>query len=291
MPDKVVSTKAIEEGWRRFILPTYLENWPVELKALTVHQEGIELSVGNVLALGHSQVELYEYWQTRPITDEVRRERMGRLQSDLDATVRRVMAQAKSEGVFVRLGSRSPKDSYFWWRDERPEGQPEGRMWPIVSGAGAVGALLDTSERINDDLLEAVSLDYTPWIWVRAWVDILPFQEFRCFVKGGRVVGISQYNYAEMYPQLVKDKTLYINAVQLILNKRIIPSLHIPDAVVDVYVTLDTMPSGRGRRASARLLEINPYFELTDPCLFGWDEIRKLEEQDLPTEVRIREGG
>lgn len=270
-----MTAKSIEEV-RKLILPTFLENWPVELRALTVHQAGFPIEPAD---LGTNQTELYETW---PMT----RRSLQTIRASLNTYIPRVMAQAKCEGVFVRLGSRSPKDSYYedgekkWWQGP----------WPLQSTDEALGLLLCTSERINDDLHQAVAWDYSPWLWVREWVDLQPWQEFRCFVRDGQVTGISQYDYMKRqhYPQLQRDKTLYANAITLFLNKRVLPSLHIPNAVVDVYVTVEGMRSGRGRKASARLLEINPYFELTDPCLFTWDELAAKPEGEPPT-MKINE--
>lgn len=275
-----------------FIKPTYIENWPVELKALSMHQEGLALTVDDAVALGKSQIELHEFWQGHlSLGDEDNR--LVEIARELDGKVRRVMAQAKAPGVFVRLGSRSPKDSYWWWRDEHRDAgkDPATAPWPITSGQDAVKLLLETSERVNDDLLLAVANNYSPHIWVRAWEEMLPWQEFRCFIHEGRILGISQYDYMgrKVHPQLVRDRGLYVNAVMLFLNKRVIPSLHIPSAVVDLYVQVNHMPSGRGRKASARLLEINPYFSLTDPCLFTWEELDAKADADEPPTVKINE--
>lgn len=278
-------------SWEELIQPTFLENWPVELKAISIPQDGIALTINDAIAVGKSQVELWEWWRKYDAVYEGMGEALARteeISAALHEKIKRLIATSGAPGVFVRLGSRSPKDSFWWWH--APEREANGGPWPIITGAEAMSALLETSERVNDDLLQAVAEDYSPWIWARAWQDIEPWQEFRCFVRDGQLIGISQYDYMErrFFPQLARDKGLYASAVTLFVNKRVLPVLHIPSAVVDVFVTVEGMPSGRGRTVSAKLLEINPYFDLTDPCLFSWDELDNLKTTDLPV-VKIRE--
>lgn len=282
------------------VRPTFLENWPVELKAISIPQDGIPLTTNDAIALGKAQVELWEWWDRHELLGDddpnampgdAPHRRTQEISDALHEKIKRLIATSGAPGVFVRLGSRSPKDSFHWWRQDDDLGpRPKGGPWPISSGEEAMRLLLETSERVNDDLLEAVAQDYSPWIWVRAWQDIEPWQEFRCFVRDGQLIGISQYDYMErrFFPQLARDRSLYASAIMVFLRKRVLPVLHVPSAVVDVFVTVEGMPSGRGRKASAKLLEINPYFDLTDPCLFSWEELGDLKATDLPV-VKIRE--
>lgn len=279
---------ANSEFFEQSVLPTYLENWPVEVRALSMHQEGVELSVEDTIAFGLNQVELFEFWTSHGQGGDGPPD-ISHIRAAVDEAVRRVIAQGKAPGAFIRLGSRSPKDSWWPWHQEERDGMEF--PWPITNGDDAMALLLGTSERVNDDLLANVAANRSSWIFARAWEQIEPWQEFRCFIKDKRVIGISQYDYmnGKVYPQLLSDKSLYINALQLFVNKRVIPALHMDSAVVDMYVKVTYMPSGRGRKASARLLEINPYFELTDPCLFSWKELDKLGETVQPTLVKIRQ--
>jgi D123 len=276
---------------RQVVIPTYIENWPIELRALSMPSESLALTRTELIALGQSQVELGPtFWEEKRL-DYSAAPIVHGLAEELHAKIRRVMQSAGVEGVFVRLGSRSPKDSYWWWHHEDRDGL--SAPWPITSGADAMNLLRETSERVNDDLLEAYALNYSPHIWVRAWENIDPATEFRCFVKGRNLLAISQYDYmgGRVYPQLTRDRALYVSAIKTLFSKRIKPVLHMDDVVVDMYVRITQLPSGRGRKASATLLELNPYFELTDPCLFTWEDLEKyaeMEMDDIPV-VKIRE--
>ena len=100
-------------------------------------------------------------------------------------------------GAFVRLGSRSPKDS---WKGHR-----EG--FRVLPGTDPLRFILDASERMHEDVMLALQHDYTPTIFVRQWVTIPRWSEFRCFMQGRKLVGISQYDYLEgkTFAEILRD--------------------------------------------------------------------------------------
>lgn len=169
-------------------------------------------------------------------------------------------------GAFVRLGSRSPKDNPPWDR-------PDARVW---NGEQAIEQLAG-SERVSDDLQLAAHHGYTPHIVLREWLDLKPWQEWRCFVRSGAILGISQYFYhdplmagsAAPMPDL--DALAWAIGVFIGTINRWLP---VKECIVDVIV--HPLPL-RGAEAlgnrtlwGVRLLEVNPWFSLTDPCCFNW---------------------
>src|SRR5262249_28052081 len=103
-------------------------------------------------------------------------------------------------GAFVRLGSRSPKDAWSWGRDG---GQPG----LVQQGEDPLRVILDASERAAEDLRMALANDYAPHVFVRQWVDIEPWQEFRCFQRSKKLVGISQYFYRQFLPKVEEHRS------------------------------------------------------------------------------------
>ncbi|MCL6477840.1 MAG: cell division cycle 123 family protein [Peptococcaceae bacterium] len=161
----------------------------------------------------------------------------------------------------MRLGSRSPKDSYETYK----------KKYCYHTGEEAVKALCD-SERVSDDLYLARANGYTPHIAVREWVPIEPWQEFRCFVRNRKLAGISQYNYLhrEVFPEIRENA----GRIEWALRKKtelIAPLL--PDNVVVDYI-YRMRQSGNMVVNEAVLLEINPWMPYTDPCLFDWSKDR-----------------
>lgn len=225
------------------VLPTYLENWPAALAKLSIRQAGLTLSVEEAEALGTNMVELFECFEqpwARDITSI--RERLVGLFTKFP------------EGAFVRLGSRSPKDALY----------RKHTSLRVHSAYDALSLLLGASERIMDDLLLAIAKNYRPSIFVREWLDIPPWTEFRCFMKKRSLVGISQYFYRNVYPPLLAAVGDIEGAVRDFFPA-FEESCHIQDVVFDIVV----QPSAPWQ---VTLLEINPYFELTDPCLFHWHD-------------------
>lgn len=231
--------------------PTYIENWPASLCRLSLAQADVPLSRDEARALGAEILELGEmlaevFGQPNPAL-------FAGLTARVDAAVRRF-----PKGAFVRLGSRSPKDSWL--------GAREG--FRCKDGAKAITLLTDCSERVAEDLALALGQGYLPHIFVREWVDIPPWAEFRCFMRQRRLVGVSQYQYLQgaVFPEIAKWASDIEWAIRDVWFPGFRDACHLDDVVFDVFVRR----RGRGNESEweVRLLEINPLYEWTDPCLF-----------------------
>lgn len=242
------------------VAPTYIEAWPPGLHRLSLASIDVPLTREETLALG-SHTEMAEAFRVEP-------------GQPLDALIARVdeAVQRMPKGAFVRLGSRSPKDSFA--------GYAHG--FRVSTGAEAVERLCDSLERIPEDLLLALDHDYLPHIWVRPWLTIPAWAEFRCFQRGRRLIGISQYQYLDdaVYPEIGRHAATIRWAIER-FHERFRLACHLPDVVCDVVVRVHEQHEVRpvaGRDwlvpttvTEVKLLEINPFFELTDPCLFEWN--------------------
>ena len=233
--------------YRNMVVPTFLENWPHELEQLSIAQVDVPLTLEEAEAIGTNIIELFELFPEphfRNIRDIVGR---------LDTAVRKF-----PNGAFVRLGSRSPKDSLH--------GYTHG--FRVTDGVQAMKLLLGVSERISDDLQAALEWKYEPHIFVREWVIIPQWAELRCFMNGRKLVGISQYNYMSGHLEFLdKNVTPIRFAVEQFFDRFKVAS-HLDTVVFDVFVKhrcLDNVHDW-----SVKLLEINPFCEFTDPCLFSW---------------------
>ena len=232
------------------VKPTYIENWPVGLinhSVATIHfplttEEVDTLIACNIMSLENGEVP----------TDE-QRQILQKLEGKIDKFIKHFPC-----GAFVRLGSRSPKDSYEAYL----------KKYCYKTGKEAIMALCD-SERVNDDLWLAKSNDYTPHIAVREWIVIHPWQEFRCFIRNRKLVGISQYNYLhrKVFPEIQENA----DRIEWALRKKVemvAPILPADDVIVDFVYKI--REHGNVVVNEAILLEVNPYLLYTDPCLFNW---------------------
>lgn len=220
--------------------PTYMEEWYDELEDITMPSK---------------------YFQ---IFDDEREAIISLLDGNadskaLDKTEKKLnwaFKEIKGGRFFVRLGSRSPKDNQIEIKEPKD-----------------VFTAFGDSSRILEDLTLASMVDYTPYIFVRKWVNIPQDKEFRCFVKSGELKGISQYYYRTKYYYLDKPeqrKLIEFQAIKLLT--KIKEKFKLKNFIFDIcYRPTQDLPL---------LIEINPFSSWTDPCLFDW-ALDKFEDFDF----------
>lgn len=151
-----------------------------------------------------------------------------------------------SDRYFAKLCSRSPKDFLS-----------DGPRLMTLNTATELLEALRGSMRCFEDMCHLVHLDVA-YIVLRPFVDFEPWQEFRVFVKDGKIAGISQYHYKYPFGILQVELDIYEREIRQFINDVVIPNFPLPDFVADIIVNVESDPI---------LLEINPY-GLSDPCLF-----------------------
>lgn len=223
------------------VVPTYIENWTPKLYALSLAQIDVPIS------LDEAKDMTAIMWGEKPQGN------FGSLSTRLDDAIAKM-----PHGAFIRLGSRSPKDSYY--------GHQHG--FKVTTAKEALSLLMGDSERVFDDLCDAVNHNYTPHIWVRQWVDIPKWAEFRCFMQDRKLVGISQYYYRDGSFKEITEKADTLKWAIEQFFPEFSQLSHLDNVVFDVY--LKQRPYGDMTAWEVRLIEINPLFQLTDPCLFNW---------------------
>ncbi len=225
------------------VRPTYIENWPPALRALSISDVDIALSLGEAAALGLRNPKFR-------IPCEVAPEPLCRVEREIGAAIERF-----PRGAFVRLGSRSGKDSEH----------AETFGLRVTTATAALACLTERSRRTAYDLRLALSNAYAPHVFVREWVDIPAWAELRCFVRGRALVGVSQYDVKSLGHS---DELASVESEVRREVERFMPSFvdasHLDDVVADVFFEA-------GEPERIRLLEINPFDVNTDPCLFTWD--------------------
>ena len=236
----------MNEYWNT-VRPTYIENWPAELRKLSMKSIDIPLSIDEANMLGVNMIELNEIFIDSKI--EVPRK----------ATFRNVISKLKDafqdmpNGAFVKLGSRSPKDRLYY----RDIGNP------CKNADDALKILLGCSERICDDLYLAVTKEYCPHIWIREWVNIPKWAEFRCFVYKNKLLGISQYFYDEYFPEIINNDEWIKALIKKFYSDYFKSACHLDTVIFDVYLEQLRIVE----EFKVNLIEINPFIESTDFCL------------------------
>lgn len=250
-----IESQYFNKDYLLFVKPTYIENWPDRLKRLSINQQGIKLPIKEAKLLGSSLMEFGEAF-TDKWGEEISNSDRLLLITDLKERFDSII-EFFPKGAFIRLGSRSPKDSYLFFKNPR-----------VLNGTEAIKMLTGSSERIYDDLMLAIMNEYEPYIFVREWIDIPKWCEFRCFMKGRKLQGVSQYYYHDYYEE-IKNNHSIIQSLIFKFFKKFEESCHLDDVIFDVFLELDKEIES----SEVKLLEINPYSNtLTDPCLYDWDE-------------------
>jgi hypothetical protein len=228
------------------VRPTYIENWSAALHRLSIPHTDVPLGLDEARSLARANPRFA-------------RVRAGDGPSGPVDGVRDRIAEALKGypgGAFVRLGSRSGKDSHVALT----------RGLRVVDAETALRMLTDESRRTAFDLRLALRHDYAPHVFVRQWIEIAPWAEFRCFMRGRRLVGISQYDCKNLgHCSEIAENAMRIRTSVEALFENVRAASHVDNVVFDVFV--------RPRDAfAATLLELNPFGPETDACLFDWGE-------------------
>lgn len=231
------------------VSPTYIENWAAGLYDLSIPHVGIPVEPPEASAL----LARNEH-HARPYDE--------RSAPSLDGLAGRIDAAMRSQpgGSFVRLGSRSAKDSRF----------ARARGLRVTNERDALLMLTTGSRRVSFDLRLALRFAYEPRLFVREWVAIPAWAEFRCFMRGRRLVGVSQYDVADeqRYAEIAERRAELERALRIFAGEFASRS-HLADVVFDVFVTPGA-GSAEAAAARVRLLELNPFLPRTNSCLFDW---------------------
>lgn len=272
-PEHQAAEPAAQDARRRLreiVEPTFIQNWPQALRALSMPSIGWPLPdkqrdalIAATWASDGEDPPRDAFGSIRP--DEAMSLLDG-LRADIDRNLREARdgkARLSSGGeFFVRLGSRSPKDSWYGIRNG----------FGVSEGGKALRILMDSTERIHDDLVSDRLAGSPSWLFLRRWIDIPDWAEFRCVLRKGVYAGASQYacSGGQGWPVLAARREGIAAALEAFCAEVSQAVAHRPagrkgDLVVDVAFI-------GGRLERPVLIEINPFLDLTDPCLFrgGW---------------------
>lgn len=187
---------------------------------------------------------------------------------DFHASVTRAIADLGG-AVAPKLNWSAPKDACWI--------NPTNDMKCI--SANDIYSLLKSSDYVTHDLTQAFGNGEGAGkitLILREWLELNPSFEFRCFVRNGTVIGITQrdMNYYDfLLPLKAQLEKLLLESCHHVIAK-------FPDAsfVADLYV-----PKNKRR---AWLIDIDPWLETTDSLLFDWDELKNWKG---PLDFRILE--
>ncbi|KAE8689189.1 kinesin-4-like [Hibiscus syriacus] len=187
--------------------------------------------------------------------------------------------EALGGAIFPKLNWSAPKDS----------------AWISTSGTlrcttfTDIALLLRASDSLIHDLCHAydscsdktISRPPRFFLALRKWYPSLrPEMEFRCFVRGQKLVGISQREVTTFYPVLCEKKNYLQVLIEEFFNVNVRLKFESDDYTFDVYVTEDER---------VKVLDFNPWGAFTLPLLFTWDELEQNPGEGNYLNLRIVE--
>ncbi|MFK7836911.1 MAG: hypothetical protein AB8B60_11865 [Sulfitobacter sp.] len=221
-----------------------MEAWPPELWDLTLPAIEINLSEQDRHIIGSATpafAEMFDLPGRMPDTLACISE-IGDAVNDLAQT-----------GAFVRLGSASFKR--------------EGALsLPLETAEQFVDAIRAPNLRAARFVGDSLKNDYPLSLFVFPWHPIQEWAEFRLFVQGGRLAGVSQYHCETRFDELhnvLPEARTKIDAFW----KSISAALPLPDVIIDVFIDTDG-----SNLFDVHLIELNPFIRRSDTCLFTFDK-------------------
>lgn len=171
---------------------------------------------------------------------------------DCDRLIQWAQERSPVGAAFVRLGFRAPTDS-----DLGLDGDLQ------VDGGPEAIAVLQQSARVFDDLCLAQECGHLPAIVIRPWLEIEPWRELRAFIRGRRLVGLSQ-RHAGLRLRGLVDRVDALESAAQTLCRELVDRWPLDDLVVDLVAD----PDG----ARARVVDLHPWLPWSGAGLFSWGE-------------------
>jgi hypothetical protein len=187
---------------------------------------------------------------------------------------------------FVKLSTRSPKDSVFDCYSDKTARLVDAELGRIAgprddnaeiaaffiaanramcsdNGAQAM-ELFTQSLRIRQDLDRALKNEeeWDMCVVCREFADLPLQSEFRVFVHEGRLTAISQYFWFCFFPELVEKHNEYLDAMVRCYEEQLSKRVPYESYVVDFAVV----------GGKVIVIELNPFGDVSGACLFDWKE-------------------
>lgn len=330
--NQFAETEKDYNAYQETVLDIIIEEWYDLLAPYTFTTEFIPISEEEAqLFVDHFYIEtsLHDNGETfEALTSSVDLEKLNKeilnLQCRVQIAIDHLQTLARSRGdpeyCFVKTSSRSPKDANYSKTNlqtifeelvlqENESDAPDenmllncllkaGKRCMCIQTAAAAMNLLLNSRRIYQDytLALAHTARWNQNLIIRQWQEIDVDLEFRCFVRKGRLVAISQYHHLCFFPRIACDQNaaFITKKISEMFDTHIQPALaskfesyvvdfgllnpcHTNNAVEEEDGVSDSTVSSVGVNPVQKLvnadvvvIELNPYLETTDACCFDW---------------------
>jgi len=286
-----------------YLFQADIPRWYNGIREHTFGTKIIDLSKKEGQALAHAY-EIFRH-QLGLRQDKEEKEIIQKLEARLD----KIIETEYNRKCFAKLSSRSPKDAIFELErfkqlneadiqkykevhgcEEVPNlisqgiSQKNAALAMVVTSGKDVLELFMTSVRCYQDIKSC--LDLSPHFFVsiilREWCYCPVDREFRGFIRGGKLNGLSQYFSKSYFPDRPKELLPTIKDRVVNFHESIKHLLVMDDYVMDFLVLDDKV----------QIIEVNCYGNIAGPALFDWaKDFERLVHGPCELRVIVDEAG
>ena len=268
-----------EEDYYRLLRETYFEDYYDLIKDFTFKSDIRILSLEEIRTVLQANKEFTETGSSDTVD-------LTSVENKIDESIAAIREVTGSEcKVFVRFSSRSPKDAIYLLEafptliQEKLQElnstdiyaklhafyMASTEILAISSGSEAVD-LFRKSSRIVGDLEHCLEVSEPMNLIVREFVQFPVKNELRGFVYQGSLTALTQYNRTCYFPDQLETKAEVEEKVHTFMKGFIVAMRSLLESFV-VDIVVDTA-------GQVWVVEVNPFGELADSCLFSWTKDR-----------------
>ena len=268
-----------EEDYYRLLRETYFEDYYDLIKDFTFKSDIRILSLEEIRTVLQANKEFTETGSSDTVD-------LTSVENKIDESIAAIREVTGSEcKVFVRFSSRSPKDAIYLLEafptliQEKLQElnstdiyaklhafyMASTEILAISSGSEAVD-LFRKSSRIVGDLEHCLEVSEPMNVIVREFVQFPMKNELRGFVYQGSLTALTQYNRTCYFPDQLETKAEVEEKVRTFMKGFIVAMRSLLESFV-VDIVIDTA-------GQVWVVEVNPFGELADSCLFSWTKDR-----------------
>ena len=173
--------------------------------------------------------------------------------------------------VFPKLNWSAPRDASWISFNGTLECTTASDVYLLLKSSDRVSHDINNPFRKCEDGEDNTLMESSGFLLVlRKWQEIISSTEFRCFVKKGHIIAITQRDTASHYPYIAQNYDEIHAQIKDFFHKKITGKFPDNNYVFDVYMKSSKV---------VKLLDFNPFGVLTDPLLFTWDELSQVEPE------------
>lgn len=175
--------------------------------------------------------------------------------------------------VVPKLNWSSPRDA-VWVNGNSLKCKAPGDVFLLLKSSDFCShdlqyAMKEVSDPNENDTVELELV-------LRKWCNFFPSQEFRCFVRDGELIAVSQRHHSQSFQHLVRDQYLFRSLVIEFFDEIVKPNYATSNYVFDVYID---------KKERVWLVDFNVWGRRTDALLYTWAELSGADSDIV--EIRV----